>query len=183
MTLNTAQETFNQTRYGTNLTDLEGDWGDLRVSVSDTDIVLYFSFNEEANGHIKQIEGAEFNSSDKSWSLPITEDNWRTVRDAVEYLKEVFERERGKAELREQRRHEIAEMVLARLQRDFTYPNLTLDYLEGDITVSFPYSVKAVAIMRKVEGRRWDGEEKVWLLPADEEKKIRTALKALKKHI
>lgn len=180
--MNNLTET-NPFRYGTNLTDLEGDWGDLRVSVSDTDLVLYFSFNEEAIRCIKGVEGAEFNSSDKSWGLPITEDNWRTVRDTVDEIKEIFVREQAKAELREQMRQEIAEMVCARLERDFTYPRLKIGYNEGDITVSFPYSPKAVAIMRKVEGRRWDGEEKVWLLPADEEKKIRSALKALKKVI
>lgn len=168
---------------GTDLTDLEGEWDDLRISVSDTDMVLYFTYNEEAIKHLKLIEGSEYNSSDKSWALPITEDNWREVRDAVSYIREVFERERGKAELREQMRLEIAEMVLGRLQRDFPHPNLKLDFAEGDITVKVPYSPKAIAILRKIEGRRWDGEEKVWRLPADEEKKIRSALKALKKVI
>ncbi|PKL79422.1 MAG: hypothetical protein CVV27_01855 [Candidatus Melainabacteria bacterium HGW-Melainabacteria-1] len=169
--------------YGTNLTDLEGESGELRISVSDTDIVLYFPFLEAANQCIKGIEGAEFSSSDKSWSLPITDDNWRQVRDAVEAVREAFASEQRKAEHRAQVRLEIADMVLARLQRDFSHPKLNLDVVEGDISLSFPYSPKAVQIMRKVEGRRWDGEEKVWLLPADEEKKIRSALKALRKVI
>ena len=69
---------------GTNLTDLEGEKDQVSCSVSDTDIVLYFPFLEEANARIKAIEGAEFNSADRSWSLPITEDNWRQVRDAVD---------------------------------------------------------------------------------------------------
>lgn len=173
----------NPSYIGTNLTDLEGDWGEMRVSVSDTDIVIHFPFNEEANAHIKAIEGSEYLSADKAWSLPITEENWRTVREAVEFVRDAIAREERRAEHQARMRVEMAEMVHARLDRDFGGGKISLGYNEGDITVSFPYSAKAVAIMRKVEGRRWDGEEKAWLLPADQEKKIRSALKALKKHL
>ncbi|HEY9840741.1 MAG: hypothetical protein ACAI44_27330 [Candidatus Sericytochromatia bacterium] len=168
---------------GTNLTDLEGEKDDVTVSVSETDAVLYFPYNEQAIALIKFVEGSEYNSGDKSWSLPITEENCHRVRDTIDGLREFFQREKGKAELRAQVQLEIADGVLERLQKDFDFPWLRLSALEGDIGVSFPYSAKAVAIMRKVEGRRWDGEEKVWRLPADEEKKIRTALKALRKAI
>lgn len=168
---------------GTNLSDLEGEKDQVSASVSDTDIVLYFPFLEEANRLVKQIDGAEYNSADRSWSMPITEENCDRVRDTVDSIREAFVREKGKAELREQNRIEIADMVLAKLQRDFSYPGLELSALEGDITVSVPYSAKAVAILRKVDGRRWDGDEKVWRLPADGEKQIRTALKSLRKVI
>lgn len=168
---------------GTNLSDLEGEKDEVSVSISDTDAVMYFPFNEEANALIKRIEGAEYNSADRSWSLPISEENCHQVRDAIEDVRECFQRARGKAEHRAQVQLEIAETVLAGLKRDFPYPNLKLDALEGDITVSFPYNAKAVQIIKKVDGRRWDGDEKVWRLPADEEKKIRSALKSLRKVI
>lgn len=166
---------------GPNLSDLEGEKAQVSVSVSDTDAVLYFPYSEGAIALVKRIEGAEYFSADKSWSLPINEHNCHDVRDTIEALREYFQRETAKAEQAEELRREMAGDVLERLQRDFERPGLRLDALEGDITVSFTYSTKAVAIIRKVEGRRWDGEEKVWRLPADQEKKIRSALKALGK--
>lgn len=164
-----------------NLSDLEGSWGELRVGVSATDMVLYFPFNEEANACLKQIEGVEYNGIDKSWSLPITDANQFQVRDAVATVREFLEQAQKKAEQQEARRHEMAEGVLQRLQHQFDYPGLSLDQAEGQILVSFPYSAKAVAIMRKIDGRSWDGDEKHWRLPADREKQIRNALRALGK--
>lgn len=164
-----------------NLTELEGTWGELKVSVSETDMVLSFPFNEAANFCLKQIEGHEYYAAEKCWSLPITEDNHHQLEDTVAYIQECLERAQAKAEHQALLRSEKAPKLAETLQSQFDNRLIKIDYEEGDITVSFPYHAKALGIIRKIDGRRWDGDAKAWYLPADQEKQIRNALKALSK--
>lgn len=163
------------------LEPLDGEIDAVRVQVSENDLLLHFPYHKQAVDWVKRIEGAEYHSHDKSWSFVVTEDNTLALRDLVDELREFFRREQEKSELRELRRLDIADDVAARLEAGYGFPGLTIVPREGDVAISFPYSPKAIQIMRKVEGRRWDPDEKAWLLPADAEKQIRSALKALKK--
>lgn len=163
------------------LTDLEGEWEGIRTSVTDTDLTITFPFLPEANDCMKALPGAIFDAADKFWSVPISPEIESDVRDAIMTIRELFQREKHKAEQRTIRQEEMADMVLGNLQREFEGTPLILDKDGGDITVRFPYNAKAVAILRKIDGRRWDGNEKIWRLPADAERQIRAAFKALKK--
>lgn len=161
------------------LAPLEGEQDQVHVTLSDTDIGLNFPYHKSAVAAIKNIEGAQYHPSDKSWSLPITPRNLYAVRDGVEGLREFFRREVAKAEAREDMRLEIVDTVLESLAADFEHPRVTFDKQEGCVALGVPYDPKSIRLIKKIDGARWDSSDKVWLLPADAEKKIRTALKGI----
>ncbi|OPZ86578.1 MAG: hypothetical protein BWY74_03604 [Firmicutes bacterium ADurb.Bin419] len=41
---------------------------------------------------------------------------------------------------------------------------------DGYLSVKFPYSVENVDKIRKVDGRKWVGSDKIWLIPEDTER-------------
>ncbi len=161
------------------LAPLEGDLDEVSVTLSDTDLGLNFPYHKTAVASIKQFEGSQYHPSDKSWSLPITPRNLYAVRDTVEGLREFFRREAAKAEARAEMRLEMVDMVLESLATDFEHPRVTFDKQEGCVALGVPYDPKSIRLIKKIDGARWDSSDKVWLLPADAEKKIRTALKGI----
>ncbi len=161
------------------LAPLEGEQDEVAVTLSDTDLGLNFPYHKTAVSSVKGIEGSQYHPSDKSWSLPITPRNLYAVRDTVEGLREFFRREAAKAEAREEMRLEIVDTVLESLATDFEHPRVTFDKQEGCVALGVPYDPKSIRLIKKIDGARWDSSDKVWLLPADAEKKIRTALKGI----
>lgn len=156
-----------------------GEQDSVTVQLFENDMSLFFPYHKDAIEQVKKVEGAQYHGPDKSWSFIVTEDNWSDLQDLIVALRDFFRREQARAEHREQVQKDIASTVLERLQMDFDHPDLTLGYEDGYITVSFPYNPKALKVIKKVPERRWDGNEKVWLLPADLDRKIRSALQAI----
>lgn len=156
------------------------DWaqeeGPVKIKVFDQDILLYFPYNHDAILTVKTVEGAEYAAHDKSWTLTVTEDNIKAVAGVIADLEHIFVEAESKAQEAQQRRLDIAPLVLDRLQRRFEHRHLELDAEDEWITVRFPYHQKSLNAIKKIDGRKWDGDEKRWLLPCDEERQIRSAL-------
>lgn len=156
------------------------DWaqeeGPVKIKVFDQDILLYFPYNHDAILTVKTIEGAEYAAHDKSWTLTVTEENIKAIVGVIADLEHIFVEAEIKEKEQQQRRIDIAPLVLDRLQRRFEHLHLQLDAEDEWITVSFPYHQKSLNAIKKVDGRKWDGDEKRWLLPSDEERQIRSAL-------
>ncbi|PIQ28537.1 hypothetical protein COW36_12815 [bacterium (Candidatus Blackallbacteria) CG17_big_fil_post_rev_8_21_14_2_50_48_46] len=161
------------------LAELEGEIDEVRVQLFDEELSLHFPYHKSAVASVKAIEGAIYNPSDKSWCLPITPQNTYTVQDAVVSLRKFFRREVALAEQREEMRHEIADSVVEGLRSDFEHARVSFEKQEGCVALSIPYDPKSIRLIKKIEGARWDSSDKVWLLPADQERKIRTALKGI----
>jgi len=165
------------------LAKLEGEVDQVSVSVSDTDLVLYFPYHKEAIARLKQIEGAEYQASDKCWSLPVTPENSSALYDTVMELRELFRREQDKAEARVVYQEQIAADVLAQLEADFEHAQLSFSVQGGEIGIHLPYDPALIRQLKKVDGRRWDSSEKCWWLPADQERQIRSVLRAVLKQL
>lgn len=158
------------------LQDWEQDEGPVKIKVFEQDVLLYFPYHPEAVAAVKAVGEAEYAAHDKSWTLHVTEANQRQVAGLIAHLEQLFaEVEVLEAEAR-QRRQDIAPLVLQQLQGRFEHPRLELGAEDEHITVRFPYHVKAVNAIKKVDGRIWDGDEKCWRLPCDQERQIRSAL-------
>ncbi len=158
------------------LQDWVQDEGPLKIKVFDQDVLLYFPYNPEAIALVKTIEGAEYAAHDKSWTLTVTEENMRAVVAVIADLEQLFVEAEEKELTAQQRRIDIAPLVLEGLQRRFEHRHLHLDAEDEWITVSFPYHQKSLNAIKKVDGRQWDGDEKRWRLPCDQERQIRSAL-------
>jgi hypothetical protein len=158
------------------LQDWAQDEGPIKIKVFDQDVLLYFPYNHDAILTVKTIEGAEYAAHDKSWTLTVTEDNIKAVAGVIADLEQIFVEAEIKEKAAQQRRIDIAPLVLERLQRRFEHRHLLLDAEDEWITVSFPYHQKSLNAIKKIDGRKWDGDEKIWRLPSDEERQIRSAL-------
>lgn len=165
------------------LSELEGTEDEVTVTVSESDLMVYFPYRPDAIADVKKVEGAEYHSQDKAWSLPVTPENTLELYDLIRGLRERFQREADQALVRIGYQRQIVDTVLEQLQTDFEHPELGLDKSGGSILVRFPYNAKCLKAIRKVDGREWDASEKAWRVPADAEKPLRQALKQILKQL
>lgn len=165
------------------LTALEGEANQVRISVSDSDLVLHCPYHKSAITQIKQIEGAVYQAADKCWYLPVTPHNLTALYDLVLALRELFQREQDKADAREDWRQNIAADVLAQLKADFDHPQIHFSLHGGQIGLEIPYDPVSIRQIKKIEGRRWDAESKCWLIPADQERPLRAFLRQIERQL
>jgi hypothetical protein len=161
------------------LVPLEGEIDQVSVGVSDTELTLLFPYHKGAIASVKAVEGSQYQPGDKAWSFTITARNVYALSDLVGSLRELFRREAGRAEAREDMRKEIADSVVESLREDFDHPRVSFEKQEGSVALTVPYDPKSIKLIKKIEGARWNSSDKVWLLPADAEKKIRSALNGI----
>ncbi len=157
------------------LQDWVQDEGPVKIKVFDQDVLLYFPYNHDAILEVKTIEGAEYAAHDKSWTLHVTEDNIRDVAAVIAELEKIFVAAEEKERKAQAHRVDIAEQVAERLQNRYQHRQLKIDYEEEWVTVSFPFHQKSINAIKKVDGRKWDSDEKRWLLPSDQERQMRSA--------
>ena len=165
------------------LTELEGEQDHVRVQLCEDELVLYFPYHKTALQTVKKLAGASYSASDKAWIIPLDTQNIYPVQDTILSLRKHFRREAVANEQRENWCREIAGTLAENLASDFEHPALQIDAEAGCISLSVPYDPKSIRLLKKIEGARWDSSAKVWLLPADEERKIRTTLKAVLKNL
>ena len=163
------------------LQDWEQEEGPVKVKVFDQDVLLYFPYNHDAILEVKTIEGAEYAAHDKSWTLHVTEENIKDVAAVIGQLEAIFVDAEAKEKRAREHRQDISELVAERLQNRYQHRHLKIDAEDEWITVGFPFHQKSINAIKKIDGRKWDSEEKRWLLPSDQERQIRSALNKILK--
>lgn len=132
------------------------------ITKTHSKFIVGFKYNVNLLDRIRQVPGRKFIPSDKTWTVPISQE--AALKEALqgfEYVEQV-EQITPEAILKNPK-------VLAQENR--------IELEKGHYCIYFNYDPNLVALIRKVPGRKWDKGEKRWTAPVSSMKELELFLK------
>jgi hypothetical protein len=122
------------------------------ISVADGQFVISFPYDPALVATVKAINGRRFNPETKTWTAPLSSaPDIRALCATQGFSASDSATDAMNGEV-------PAEAHTAPLKG-------TLGITNGRLALKFPYDPDAVRDIKAINGRRWDAEEKVWLVP------------------
>lgn len=155
-------------------------------------VAIIFSKNTEIIEIIKKIPGRRWSNTKNCWHIPFQIDYEKTIQnyfektDKIEIVENVAQSKEKSVEISNKEEHHISQSIISCPNISNTISNnqktdINIKIDDEHISIKFEYNTVIIEKIREIEGRKWDGINKIWKFDYSE-KALETIKEVLKEY-